>query len=183
VLQPATEPLPHVDDGQDDASAGTDRDARPPVPANLDAGPGLDPDARFDWEDTEPSLGSCPEGRYAGAFQCRTGPSSQLTGPIEFTLSGSNEEETLRIEEGHFSDSNGLFQGMLEGTLDCANQVLHASSVDATICATPACSMPSTLEATFDAPFTAESAFFFGTWTFEADAGTCTGSWTAQAAP
>jgi hypothetical protein len=120
-------PMPPVHHPPDDEDAGPKPD------------PGLDPTAEFPWTQTLPGVGTgtCRSGRYAGAFDCimigeLTGWPLSITGEIAFTLTGSAEQQILKVEEGSLA---GLFFSAetISGQLDCTQDEFDAYSNDGVV--------------------------------------------------
>lgn len=157
------------------ASATTDPD--PPMGSPAPA-PTYDPNVKFEWRETQPSVGKCEGGTYVGEFQCDMSflpgfPPSVFTGPLTFELTPSQDGEFLVIQDARFdATTNGIpFGADLTGELECSTGNFDAS-LDNGMYGT--------------APFTGT---FFGTLSGDLDplTGTLNGTWEltagTQAAP
>lgn len=100
-----------------------------------------DPKITFDWQDTQPGQGKCQPGTYSGTFTCYyltmgdTDPNDaiEITGPVVFTLTQSQNGEFLEVSDGHLDGLAALvfgFSAKLSGKLDCSTNMLDAMAVD-----------------------------------------------------
>lgn len=169
-------------------------DAGPPQPPDA-AGPPPYPDAEFAWVETLEGQGTCRRGRYVGSFGCLVSGGVvpvELEGQLSFTLTGSEEEQTLHVVEGSVSDSTGIFDANLGGKLDCIDEVFTGETSDGVAHALPTDVTPIEMQgpplfrfaASFVARFDAQTLTMAGTWTMVNDVGGgCGGLWRAAAVP
>jgi hypothetical protein len=137
--------------------------------------------ARFDWQRTEPSLGSCEAGHYEGTFSGIYGPSIIVVAdlkvipvfPIDLPGSPGLQFDLERQGQGEvFTVSNGKMNGNalgafpftadIMGTLDCATLTFDAKLVNGSYFIGP-------LEYKFEGPLIASynkesHSFVAGTW-------------------
>jgi hypothetical protein len=179
-----------------DAGGPTDAGPRDAGFAVLDAeGPPPYPDATFDWVESLPGQGTCRRGRYVGSFGCLVSGGVvpiELEGQITFTLTGSEEEQTLHVVQGTVSDSTGIFEATLGGKLDCTQEVFTGETSDGVAYALPTEVTPVEMQgpplfrfaASFVARFDDQTLSMAGTWTMVNDVGGgCGGLWRAAAVP
>jgi hypothetical protein len=100
-------------------------------------------DLSFDWQRSEPSVGTCEPGDYTGTFIGAYSSGEAFGAPIPvaalgtadrpglaFTLAKSGNGEVLTISNGHvIGTADGLFpfEGDLSGSLDCKTRVFTAT--------------------------------------------------------
>ena len=169
-------------------------DAGPAPPPDAE-GPPPYPDAEFTWVESLAGQGTCRRGRYVGSFSCLVSGGVvpiELEGQVSFTLTGSEEEQTLHVMEGSVSDSTGIFDANLGGKLDCVDEVFTGETSDGVAHALPTDVTPIEKQgpplfrfaASFVARFDDQTLTMAGTWTMINDVGGgCGGLWRAAAVP
>jgi hypothetical protein len=181
--------------GNDDA--GTDSSLHP-VPMHV----ALDPNIVFQWEETQPGTQTatdCKAGRYEGTFTCTylmpgADPSTgiEVTGPVVFELTRSQNGEFLEISQGQLEGFAALlinFTASLTGKLNCSTNSLDAAANQGmfgfgSAALLPAGAFAGSLTGTLDRTTTTLS----GQWNLMltdglAAGGACIGPWTAQWVP
>lgn len=163
----------------------------------------LDPNAKFDWEETSPgsAANDCQAGVYGGTFDCTFVPDPMMfgdgvgtidvSGPISLTLVQSMNGEFLEISDGNLDAVAQLFFGFhakLDGQLDCKSDQLKATAADG-MWALGDPSMPIVPGGTFGADISGmldpQAKQLTGQWAFTTGTipGTCTGTWSAMYMP
>jgi hypothetical protein len=169
----------------------------PPQPMAAHAAP--DPKIVFDWEETRPGAGDCQAGRYAGTFTCNYTPAGadpstaiEVTGPVEFELTRSQNGEFLEISQGRIEGFAALFVNFaaaLSGKLDCSTNSLNAAAQDGIFGFGSASLLPAgTFVGTLTGMLDRSTTTLSGQWNITpggdlAQGGECIGPWTAQWVP
>lgn len=189
--QAGREPDAPRDGGTD---ARSPDDAGPLAPPDAE-GPPPYPDAEFTWVETLQGQGTCRRGRYVGSFGCLVSGGVvpiELQGQLSFTLTGSEEEQTLHVIDGTVSDSTGIFDANLGGKLDCVEAVFTGETSNGVAHALPTDVTPIEKQgpplfrfaASFVSRFDDQTLTMAGTWTMVNDVGGgCGGLWRAAAVP
>jgi hypothetical protein len=164
----------------------------------------LDPNAKFDWQETMPATSQCRPGTYTGMFDCGFVPDGasadtmpfDVSGPITVTLQRSMNGEFLEISDGDlYAEAQGAFglRAKLKGTLDCKTLMFMAVATDgAWALGDP--NMPLLPGGTFAGTLTGkldpQTGTLSGDWGLDSGAGnnatipgTCPGTWTATFMP
>jgi hypothetical protein len=205
-LSPASADLGSVVAGITASPPAAEEPLTPVFPAGDDSAPiaGVkktppDPSIMFAWEETAPGATNCQAGHFVGTFMCDLTPeggtaedSFSITGPVELTLTKSQNGEFLEISDGHI---NGFalaifnFDAALEGKLECSTAQLAANAKDGSIGLGDANLLPvftfagqlaGTLDASGD---TLNGVWSFPVTTPAGPLGTCSGPWTAIRMP
>jgi hypothetical protein len=154
------------------------------------------------------SAETCKSGKYLGTFQCEyAGPGPDggaptgfvVTGPVEFTLSQSQNGEFLEVKGGTLNGAALLaifFTASLSGELDCQTGVFDGSVTDGTygLPPPPPPLLPGPPFGFFEGPTSATyssagPALTNGRWAFTVKnaqglaQGSCVGTWSATLVP
>lgn len=148
--------------------------------------------------ETQPSAGddgNCKPGTYSGTFTCQavldpSDPSSaiEVSGPVAFTLTKSQNGEFLEISNGRLDGFAQLFINFtseLSGRLDCGTDSLDAMAVNGVYGFGDVNALPTgTFQGSLAGMLDRSSLTLSGTWMLTADQSiTCTGPWTATFMP
>ena len=158
----------------------------------------LDPSITFDWPETsqgDQSQSSCQPGTYVGTFNCSSqlnpfdpNATIEVTGPVMFTLTKSQNGEFLEISNGHLDGYAQLiinFAAALSGRLDCSTNRFDAMAVDGVyglgdVNALPAGTFDGSLSGTLDP----STQVLSGEWVLTGEQGiSCVGPWMATFMP
>jgi hypothetical protein len=157
----------------------------------------------FDWPESDGGKAqNCKAGHYVGTFSCTyqfamtDGGGIPITGPVELTLSQSQDGEFLEVSGGTL-DGHALiaihFTADIHGKLDCSTGVFQGTLENGSYAVDP---FPS--GGTFNGPLTASTTMtppcsgtcLNGTWALHETGaagtnhiGTCAGTWTAALQP
>lgn len=159
-----------------------------------------DPKITFDWTETQPAQGGqdtsgCQPGTYTGTFTCEyfldpSDPSSgmEISGPVAFTLTKSQNGEFLEISNGHLDGFAGAvinFTSELAGKLDCSTNSLEAVAVNGAYGIGDVNALPTgTFAGSLSGMLDRSSKTLSGTWDLTGDqAISCKGPWTATFMP
>jgi hypothetical protein len=160
-----------------------------------------DPKITFDWEETQPGTQApdCQAGRYEGTFTCTyavpgADPSSavEVSGPVAFTLTQSQNGEFLEISQGQIDGYAALlinFTALLAGKLDCSSNELKATASNGIFGLGDATLLPAGMFAgTLNGSLDPSSTTLTGEWNLMllegfAQGGACIGPWTARRVP
>jgi hypothetical protein len=166
-----------------------------------------DPSIMFNWQETQPGPTNCQAGHFVGTFMCTFSPGQDavtntntdaganaavLTGPVEFTLTKSQNGEFLEISNATI---NGYalallnFNARLAGQLDCSTNKLAANAEDGAVGLGDAMILPILMfSGTLTGALDTTGDALMGDWSFlvtnQGDTlGVCTGPWTATRMP
>jgi len=156
------------------------------VPGGASPGATVGPEAnrsatRFDWQRTQPSMGSCEAGHYEGTFSGIYGPSIIVVSDLkvipvfpidlpgspglQFDLARTGQGEVFTVQNGKMN-GNALgafpFTADISGTLDCEQMKFDAKLINGSYLIGP-------LEYRFEGPFLGaydkqSHSFVNGTW-------------------
>jgi hypothetical protein len=182
-------------------SAGAATQAAPPSAAGVfpvTSKTAPDPSVKFEWEETTPGS-DCKPGRYVGTFSCTYSTPDDgsgtppfmvdVSGPVLFTLSKSQNGEFLEISDGSLEGFAALifnFTGTLIGKLDCGTSKLDATASDGVYGFGSSQLLPvGMFDGTLTGQLDRSTGVLSGQWNLAVTnaGGACIGPWTAQWMP